>query len=185
MHKKISDDLAEFVSEIFRFQEAVTTFRKAAVEDCLISTEKYEKSRINFDVSKNKLKALESRAADHSTLKAAEKRIEVKYGEFQKQGQDLTTKIIVLQEKRSQLYQEHMKKYYATLQKLFAQSALIFNEMHCLQARNFRKKDFTDDFSVLLQSQQQQKEEKQKPPEFYSTKSTTNTTSNTFGSNSS
>jgi len=154
VHKKIADDLEKYLTEMIRFHDSAKTFRLAVIEDCMLTAEKYERSRIYFDVAKNKLKAMESRGSDPADLKEAESRVEVKKEEFQQLGDDVVTKMILMLEKRSQILQEHLRKYHTSLHTYFSQSSLGISQCHSLEARHFLKKDYTDEFKKIVEADQ-------------------------------
>jgi len=124
LHHQLYEQGQELYETVQKLHEVAMTFRKAAIEDCICTCDKYESVRVNYDVAKNKLIAAEKKR-DTAKIKQAEELKKEREVEFTQLGDDLTTKMIILNEKRVQILSSQLGNYHKAFRQYYSQCSTL------------------------------------------------------------
>lgn len=123
--------------------DTARTFRKAAIEDVFLTSEKYETARITYDATRQKVAQMQLSNLDPITMRTAQNGLESKRNAFQQLGSDLATKMILLTEKRIQILGSRIQDYLNVNRKYYSACAQVFSSIDTTAMKTQNYKDYT------------------------------------------
>jgi len=128
MHQGLDKQSVELVSSLQRMLSIVGTFKNAAVQDTMVNFERYTKARQEYDGACLRLNDLNNSAPDKEKLEEAQLICSESKKLMDQLAEDLTTKIVMLNEKRVQdlslqlaEYLKAFRNYYVACNKVMEQ----------------------------------------------------------------
>jgi len=147
LHHQLYEQGQELYDTVQKLHDVAMTFRNAAIEDSICTCDKYEGVRIHYDVAKNRLSAAEKKG-DPVKIKQAEELIKDRKEEYTRLGEDLMTKMILLNEKRVQILSAQLRNYHKALRQYYSQCSTLLLSKTPIDPKEFDVT--TDEFKVII-----------------------------------
>jgi len=149
LHRSLEKQSSEFVASLSKLVDVVSTFKGAAVEDTMLNLQRYTLARQEYDGALLNLQDSEvgtspspERIAECKILVTESKKL------MDKMGEDLNTKVILLNEKRVQDLSVRLAEYVGSLQSYFVSCNKIMDD-HPITIKD----DYTAEFKALMGEQ--------------------------------
>jgi len=146
LHRGLEKQSSDFITSLSKLVDVVSTFKGAAVEDTMINLQRYTAARQEYDGALLNLHDAKmgtapspERIAESELLASESKKL------MEKLGEDLNTKVIMLNEKRVQDLSLRLSEYVSSLQSYYVACNRLMDE-HPVKITD----EYTTEFKALM-----------------------------------